>query len=96
MEQVYARVLASTNESLPTLDVYPGSIKRPCFGCEADVWVGPRQQEVLEGSTPVVVACMGCAIKAAAEAQETMTVAQLGNPYRSTVSGGRDTGHTVG
>lgn len=83
MAKLLAEAQSTTSQTLPTLDVYPGSVKRPCFKCGEAVWVGPRQQTVLEADKAVLTACMPCALIAASVSFEQFGVAQLGNPYRS-------------
>lgn len=82
LTQVYADVLASIGESLPTLVVYPGSIKRPCANCTEAVWVGPRQQKYEEGNPTAIIMCMMCAAIFTVQSGGMEPVVQLGNPYK--------------
>ena len=43
-------------------DPYDGSIKGNCKDCDREVWIGPRQQEMIN-ATPCSVFCPTCSVE---------------------------------
>lgn len=67
--------------------IYPGSIRLPCLSCTTEVYVGPKQQELLESEEPggyYLVICFACAAgMMAAEGvdPDEVEITDLGNDF---------------
>lgn len=69
-----------TPAGVPLPPIYPGSIISRCTVCTADVYVGPRQQEVLKAHPDdAEVQCPICGV---IKAEHEPIMRGLDNPYR--------------
>lgn len=60
-DALMADIAKLVGPELPKLDVYPGSIVGKCSSCGREVWIGPRQQDLVKAQPTAEVMCMLCA-----------------------------------